>query len=429
MKAMNWLFEVRLRTAVGPDFRILGGDHGTILFKNMKIKSNDYSLNFEFLSEHEVLEVGKMLAQVYNSISKDQYEASWAKKKHLQSLNRNSEASSKFFKTVIRLQASALHKLLLLTSGEGLLSKGNLDLMLTLAQSKKEAEGAFAQAIVINSRIYDFLKGLYILPGVTPSTSPREGMSAMSLDRKVSVEKASRLMAFISTDRDDSTLKDHLKLDLAESLSTQKSLKELSQINAIQRILRSDYKDVAENMTASELVSLSQILINDAHTHQFPKSILQNRSKAMEKDLKPLGPFESDSIVRYLSKDEKMALSSRDFVEHVNELVNGRDMRAKSQPIVYAALAELLAAKGESKTLEVARTLEHLRYSKNRNLKMYEATVAIISEAFSSENDDLPFGWSAQLSEHAWVLSSHRTERPRRDVVIESLTNGILTVT
>jgi hypothetical protein len=104
-------------------------------------------------------------------------------------------------------------------------------------------------------------------------------------------------------------------------------------------------------------------------------------------------------------------VSSLTVIDHLNKLVSGKDMKSQTQPVIYAALAEVLAVKGERKALEVARTLEHLQTSKNRNLEMYEATVSIIEEALKPENDEFPFAWYAQLSEHAWVLTSHLPEK------------------
>lgn len=403
MKRINWLFEIRLRTTVGPDFQVKCVDHNLVFFKNSKIKGNNYVLDFELLTEQEILGVGAILKEVYDDFSEDPYRGGQDDNR-TKSLNRNSEASRQLLGTVINIQASALHKLLLLTSGDHLLSESNLDLVLTLIQNKKEPR--FHPEDVTNSRIYSSLKKLYILPGIAPRTHPLTG-AALGLDSRPSLENASRLMAFLSNNSEDLTLKDHLKRDFIEASSTKKSLKDLSRINTIYRIFFSDYQELAESMTARELGAISQILVNDAHNGQFSERILKNRSKAMDPAVRPLSTYGVDSVLRYLSKDEQKSLSSLTVIEHLNQLITGRDMSAQTQPIVYAALAEVLAVKGEKKALEVAGMLKHLQLSKYRNLKMYEATVGIIEEVLKPENDDLPFGWAAQLSEHAWVLSSH----------------------
>lgn len=401
MTTLNWIPEIRLRTTVGSDFKVVQGQN-EIIFKNQKIKDDDYFLNCELLSESEILEIGKILFEVYRSVPQDPYLGT-SSDRLLQNLNDDSQSSHKFLRAVLRLSGSSFHKFLLLTSGAKVLESCSLDTAITLAKVKDKANFSLDDAM--NSRFYFFLKERYIFPGITPFCFDR--MSEKNLSTRITIEHASSLLAFLSNDFEDLILSDHLELDFAKAIATQNSVKEVGRVNDIHRILRSGYKDLALSMTAKELNSLCHILRNDAPNGHFSESILKSRSKAMEPNVAPLDNYGSDSIFWHLSRKERESLSSFEVIETLNELVASRDIKAQTQPIVYTALAEVLSVKGEKKALEVAQTLEHLRFSRDRNLKMYEATVAIIEEALKPESDEFPFAWSAQLSEHAWVLSSH----------------------
>lgn len=404
MGKMNWLFEAQLATVVSSVFQIKADDKNLVYFENLEVKGNDYILSSELLTEPEILEVGKILVEVYANTAKDHFRSLW-ESENVQHLNRNSEASCKFLRAVLSLKGSALHKILLLTSGEALLAEDNVDLLITLAKTKHEFR--FDRIDITDDRVYRFLQKIYLLPGVDKRTSTLGDIPEILVEA-VYLENLSRLTAFLANDSERLTLKEHLELKTLDAVMTEKSMKDLRRVQEIQRILLSDYRDIAESMTASELVSLSHILTLQAPFGQFSKTILQSRSKAMvdqdEDHRLDYGPY---YILHYLSKAELESLSSPSVAKHLNELVTCRDMRAKTQPVVFAALAEVLVVKGEKKAFEVARTLEHLQSSKGRNLTMYEATVAIIAEALKSENNDFPFGWVAQMSEHSWVLTCH----------------------
>jgi hypothetical protein len=406
MAIVNWLLELQLRTAVGQNFRVVKRDQELVFFKNLKSEGDDYALYCELLTESEVLEVGKILAEVYSRVSGNPHRGVVGA--GLQNLNRNYETSRKFLRDILDLQGSSLHKLLLLMSGGRMLSDKISSVMTTLAKTKKD--DTFPDDVT-NSFLYSFLKKFYILPGVTLATSEYIELSTLSMATPVTIEFTSRLTAFFSKNLENLTLKDHMKLDFDKAIQAEKSLKDLSKINTARIILASEYRELAQSMTARELSALSQILINDASNGKFSMDILRSRSKAMEPDVRQISNHGIDSIQRYLSKKEQESVSSPAVIEHLDELISGRHMRAQNQPVVYASLAEVLSVKGERKALEVARTLEHLQTSRDRNLKMYEATVAIIIEALAPGNDDFPFGWSAQLSEHSWVLTSHLPEK------------------
>lgn len=402
MAVVNWLLELRLRTTVGESFRVEKNDQELVDFKNLKAEGDDYALYCELLTESEILETAKILAEVYNSVEGNPSRGAVGSGR--QNLNRNHETSHKFLRDVMGLQGSALHKLLLLMSGGRMLSLKTCSVMTTLAKSKKDQ--TFPDDVT-NGFLYSFLKKFYILPGVTLATSELVELPTLNMATPVTLEFSSRMASFFSNNHESLTLKDHLDLDFKKVIKTEKSLKDLSKVNTARRILSSDYRKLAESMTARELTGLSQILINDASSGQFSRDILRNRSKAMEPDVRQISNYGIDSVQRYLSKDEQESISPSTVIEHLDELISGKHHKAQSQPIVYASIAEVLAVKGEAKALEVARELTHMRLSRDRNLKMYEATVAIIEETLKPGNDEIPFGWAAQLSEHSWVLTSH----------------------
>lgn len=408
MTALTQSLERQMKAIAGEHLKIERiPDLNYILFKSQKGDEDRFILYYEVLTEFEILEVTKILAEVHSEFSKDTPPIRIASTSE-RNLNYSSEVSSQFVRVVIGLEASVLHKLLLLTSGSCFITDEHFDLLVALAKAKNE-ERFYPEDRPMSSRAYNYLKNLYILPGVTVQTVMPGGESpAMNVGSKGSISQTSRLMAFLANDFDNVTLRDYLLKDMTEVFATQKFLQDFSVLTTIKEILSvSDYKELVESMTASELSSLTCILDRTTLKGKFPETILRNRSKEMEKNVRPLTRFELDSILRYLSNDEQKSLSSLTFSEHVNDLLSFRDMSEKTPPIVYAALAEVFAVNGEKKTLEVARELKHFGFSRDRDIKIYEATVALILEAIKPENNDYPFSWTAQLSEHSWVLNSH----------------------
>lgn len=411
MESITEEFEMKLQEAVGPKIKVICDQSNVVFFKNLKVEGDDYVLYSKVLTDLQILEVGKILGGIYKSFTERFARNKWSNGKSQQTLNRNSESSAQFVGAIVKLQGSSLHKLLLLISGERFLSSESVDLVITLAQTKHEAR-FYPDDITTHDELYGFLKKYYILPGISPLTRPDVEMATMNVGKRRSIISTSRLMAFLSNSFENLTLSEYLELDFSEAIKAKESLKDLNQTNYAQRIRMSNYEDLAYSMTARELRSLSQILDNATPDGRFPKDMLRSRSKAMDNDdSTPVRRNEPDSILRYLSKDEQNSLSSETFSQQVNYLLDSDDVKAKTPPVIYAALAEVLSVKGERRTLEVAGQLEHMKFSRDRNLKMYEATVAVIAEALYPENDTLPFGWVAQMSEHAWVLTSHRRKR------------------
>lgn len=394
----------KLQEILSPNFEVLKVSDDAVFLENHLINWDDYSLDCRFLTKHEILEIGRILAEVYKDLQPSALHM--VNRQTNQSLNRDSKSSTLFVRAVLALDASVLHKLLLLTSGEQLLSNDNLDIVKTLAMNKNDACAVFRDPSSL-AKVFNNLKKLYIFPGVTVGSGVLEDIPVEISSDRNAVELVSKLMVFLSNDSTELTLREHLDLELSEGLREKDSLKTAIALKDVLKIVFSRYEKLAETMTASQLVSLSCILDNATSEGVFPESILFNRSKVMEVGLIPIGTYRKDSILRYLSKDEQDSITSKNFSDTINDLLNSRDSRARTPPIILAALAEVLAVKGEKRALEVARSLVHVKLSKDRSLRMYEATVGVIAEALKPENDDLPFAWTAQMSEHSWVLSSH----------------------
>lgn len=418
MTVLSWVLQRKIKSVVGKcfkiDHKVSLSDYNAIIFKSQKVAMDEFCLYYEALTEYEILEIAKILSEVCNSFSKPNAPVSWTNAPSTSYLNSHTEASGQFAGAVINLKGSALHKLLLLTSGNRLLSKDNLDLTITLAKIKKKIS-SFPEDMSTNNNFYNYLKNHYILPGISARTVMGSGASLqMNEIQGTEVEStmrvsAIRVMAFLANNSESVTLAEHLKLDLPEAVTTRKSLVDLRNLITIQQILMSGYRELAESMMASELRSLSFILESEFSIGQYPKDILRNRSAAMRKDATPTSRSGRDSIVRYLSDEEKRSLSSLTFVEHVDGLVSSFQMQTQTAAIIYAALAEVFAVKGERKTLEIARELKHLNLAEVRSLEFYEATVGLIALALESETEDFPLSWTIQLSEHSWVLTSHLT--------------------
>lgn len=393
----------KLQEILSPNFEVLKINNDAIFLENQKISFDDYSLDCRSLSEQDILEIGKIVKDVYVQITESRNSLT---SDTSQSLNRNTKASGRLVRAILASDYSSLHKFLLLTSSNELLSNENLDVVLALAATKNDA----CSAIIDVSgflRVFESLKKLYIFPGVTFHSGLLNSIPVEISSDRSAMEKVIKIMVFLSKESEGLTLQEHLDIDLAAGLLSKESLKTAIALKDVLKIVYSKYEKLAETMTATQLVSLTCILDNATSEGDFPEDILRNRSKAMEIGLQPIGQYEKDSILRYLSKEEQNSISSKTLSDDVNNLTMSQDTRARVPPVILAALAEVLAVKGEKRVLEIARSLEHLRLSRDRNLKMYEATVGIIAEALKPENEDLLFAWIAQMSEHSWVMTSH----------------------
>lgn len=415
MTELDVILQVKVQTTVDSEFQVVKKKNGVVCFRSLKLPKHKYLLNYEVLTEFEILEVAKILKEVYSktssiSVAYESFGAKLEDDKAPVTLNQISESSTKLVKAIIALPASDMHKFLLLTSANRFITFSNPELVISLAKVKNEVE--IPSKTVADSYIFETLRDLYVLPGVTDRTGKVTGTTTHSNYRQESFEQTIRMMAFLANDSDTQTLGDHLGLKIQDAIVTQGKLNGYERVNTLEILLLSGYKELMLTMTAHELVSLAKILLQEPVNVCHPQEILKSRCAAMEKDVKRLPYLQKDSIDRYLSKEEQGQIKSQSFSDDVNSFITSRDIKAVNPPIIYAALAEVFAVRGENSVLEVAKVLSHLKTSRDRNRKMYAATVLLITEALKPEAVDYPFSWFAQMSEHAWVLTDHvRQER------------------
>lgn len=411
MSLMNLLIMRKAQAIISRDFKVERFDQTSLILTSKRSESDVFLLHFEFLSEIEAIEIIKILKEAYNSIPPGINNFGSKTNSKIENLNRDSLISAQFVRTVLNLKSSALHKLLLLVSGDGILSSSSQDLVTLLALNKKEICSS-PENISPMSTLYSNLKNLYILPGVAARTvnQPHDSDNDAVIEND-SVELTSRLASFLSNYSNSLTLGEHLNLSLDEGIKTKKSLESFDRLINIRRILKSDYRKLAESMTAAELISLSRILPGVASSCQFSETVLRNRAVAMSQTQRMDSQRQSQSVSTYLSASERKTLSSLTCVKSLDNLITDyRVMDSHVLPI-YAALAEVLSVKGEKKAVDVARELAHLKMGTGNDLRILQATFALIVEVLDPVNDDFPFSWVAQMSEHAWVLTSHLSER------------------
>jgi hypothetical protein len=289
--------------------------------------------------------------------------------------------------------------------------KYSLELVMELAKAKKPIV-MLDQNSIENDSSFKNLKSCYIVPGFAARTVPSPSGWIDTLSQNESLESAARLCAFLSNKNSKMTLKEHLSKDFSEAIQTTHSLNSLAAFDSIQRLLAADYRDLALSMNAKELLNFGSIMSN-VFDGKFPKDLIMSRCSKLDHVAKPVSSYQSDSIGRFMTLEERKALSSEGVIDTVNKLIRGNHRMAQVHTIVYACVAELLVVVGEAKTLEIAHSFEHLRSARTRNLAMYEATIGLIAEALKPENHDFPFAWMAQFSEHAWVLDSHKNSAER----------------
>jgi hypothetical protein len=399
MKVLTPEFQNKVEAAAGINFTVTATSDKALSFENVYFDHGFY-LYFEFLNENEVLKVTELLKEIFENFP--QLSRLTEQKINLNIPRKN---SADFVRAVLSIQGSAFHKFLLLTSGRHLLWKMSVDQVTSLAKAKMEV-CSLPQTMAQSATHFRALKQLYILPGVSSETLVYGGLPEINSMNTSAVENTVKIMAFMANNSKIS-FSEHLKLDFAESIATQNNLPFFGEINSIQRLLQSPQKSLAESMNASHLSALSSFITKSVQDGIFPERILRNRAAALASA--SFSPYDAvmASVFSLLSDEERSRLESDEFVDDLDFLITRAKIGADTPLIVYAALAEVLAVKGVNKAFEVAREMNHFNSEKEFDLKHYEATVAIIDEALNPENDDFPFSWYSQLSEHAWVLTSH----------------------
>lgn len=405
MTALTTELNNKIASSAGASFTVTKTSDNTVTFENVYYVERSFDLYCEFLTKDEILGVAKLLKEIFESFPRL---ATLTEPKINLNLPRRSSAD--FVRVVLSIPGSSFHKFLLLTSGRHLLWKMSVDQVASLAKAKIET-CSLQKTMERDEFHFRTLKQLYILPGVSSETLIYGGLPEISSMNTSTIENTVKLMAFISNNSEIS-FSEHLKLDFTDSIETQNILSFFGEIASIPSFLQSRHKALAESMKARDLSALSSFVTKSVQEGSFPERILRNRAAALANS-SSFYPEESvmASVSSFLSDEEKASLDSLDFEYDLDLYVARAKIGADTPLIVYAALAEVVAMKGVDKAFEVAREMNHFSSQKEFDLKHYEATVALIAEALNPENDDFPFSWYSQLSEHAWVLTSHLSDR------------------
>lgn len=220
--------------------------------------------------------------------------------------------------------------------------------------------------------------------------------------------RAEKIETFLNQRSKDATLGDFLKKEKSGYIKPNKSMSEIREINMVELLLDSQYQDIAESMNLNQLNNLVSIFSADSISWNFPKDIVRNRVLAQaELWDKPVAGLMPNYISIFLSPSEQSLLPDDDRPNNLDKMMLSHRYPAATPMIVFAAIAEVIVVKGFNKAFEVASELKHLNSTDRTDKDVYEATVALIAEALTSADDEMPFGWIAQMSENAWVLTSH----------------------
>lgn len=412
MDTLSDEFRRKVEAALAGTFTMDDFYKGAVIFRNQQVKYDDFTLFFKYLTEDQILKVVEILVAVYRDYPTGMQKVEFNYSPTQRDLNSNTEYSEKFVSVVLSEEKDAFHKLLLLTSGKKLLKASNLDLVCELARAKNEWDVDYS-VVFKNNSLYIALKDHYILPGVTRLTL-MPGGQALNLGgfEGISIESSVRLMAFLAKHLDTVTLKEHFALEFSEAVATSDALPDFQSFNSTSILMLSElYNEIPETMTAPELAALSKILLKGNTVYHFPKEIIVNRCEAMAKKGHLIGRIGSASILNYMSDDEVDSLSSKEFARNIDSILSEFSIRLSKPPVVYAALAEVLSVLGEKKALDVALVLNAVPSMRDSTPNFYESVVGLIAEALKPENDDLPFAWVAQMSEHSWVIDSFQSEK------------------
>lgn len=398
-------FPNRVEKAVGEHFTVVTKSSSTFYFENLKFKGHNFYLRCDWLEENDVLEVAKILKEVFSNFPSFPRIFS-----NHHDLNLNSVFSSQYLKAVIALEGSSLHKLLLLTSGSHLLWRIDPDKAIAMAKAKIEMCGK-SEDLAINSTVFRNLKDLYVLPGIAPSVVKYGTFPAINSLGADAIEKTAQLMAFLSNSS-EIPFNQYQKLDFTESITTARKLPFMGEIDSLYRLMKTHYRALAESLPARSLSALGSFITRSVRECRFPERILTNRASALAStSFSPENDLEN-SILIFLSDEERSSIVLKDSYEEIgftdfDYLITKHTVFTATPQVIYAAFAEFVAVKGVDEAFEAAREMKHLQAPTEFNPRVYEATLALIEEYLTSEDSEMPFSWFAQMSEHSWVLTSH----------------------
>jgi hypothetical protein len=388
---------------MGLEFTVSAKVPGFLLFKDSKKRSN-YSLYYSELSEDQILEVARIIDEVYKNNNRDNRGSN--REVPTVSLNGVGDLSREFVTTVLNLNGSSLHKFLLLTSGYFLASSGSDRIVIELAVIKPESCGDPTEFFT-SKYTSDNLTEFYILPGITDKSSHQAcRMLFNSAIMRHEISFIAKLLFFIANNSPTAILGEHLELDNATILQMPALGANMETFSAVEAIIaiKQEYAEFAYTLTAEELRILGYLLHGEFT--KIPTDFLKSRVKAMAslENNRHLGGW----LISYLSPLERNASSSEDVEKISEELNKYYRGRGGNPTILFASIAEVFVRKGYRKTFDVLSEIKVIFNYPSLSLNIVEATVLLILEAIKPENDEMPFSWAMQFNENAWVLQSHK---------------------
>lgn len=406
---MNLVLKLKVKAALGKDWSIHQDKSGYIFFKDRKQRAN-YSLYAVGMNQDQILKIAQIVGRVFAGIDKDNR----LRTNHevpTQNLNSTSELSQQYVARVLNLDGSNLHKLFLLASGAFLSSPGVDDLLITLAESKKEDPDGFQ--VEITDRIFETLQEIYVLPGISPENATYSARAAIrSAVMRHPVDMVARLLSFVTSQAYRRTLADHLSLSDESAYKADKIVDMFDRFSFIEKFIarKVEYKNLALKLNSTQIYSLSLLMYSEYS--KIPEDFLYNRAIAMRN--KSTTSLNTMNISDYLSFKELSLTSSPDEMTKINKLTSQASPKFWPRtPIVYAAIGEVLVQKGYDRAIEVIKEIskasylgESYREYTGSGTKYVEDTVLLILEALNSDNDEMPFSWAAQISEYGWILSA-----------------------
>lgn len=391
--------------AVRRNFKIISSESGYLFFEDRKYRTN-YALYHAGLSSEQILVIARIIDEVYSFRNLEP--RSPQKEIQTVSLNNSTESSRRFVSSVLNLEGSAVHKFFLLTSGANISSLVEDDLLITLARMKSESCRDESQIFRI-TRVFNNLQEVYIFPGITDTIG--HSIPHIILDEAItrhSLETISKLLAFIANEHPDLTLKEHLQLEGKEAFNTVEKLRLVDVFSFVEEFMARNrgYSEIVQELTFAEIHSIS--LLMDENFTKIPAGFLLNRVIAMAKISDNIR--RTRSLESYLTHREIRQIGPV-IIHEINDAMRQYQLpRRANALLIYSAMAELLMCKDRRKTLDVIHELKHLFAPTHLISPVVEATVLLILEASVAEDDSMPFSWVGQLSEHAWVMSSHISE-------------------
>jgi hypothetical protein len=349
------------------------------------------------------LKIGQVLKDVYEGMETDALK-SVARTDHYQKLNDAGRLSAQYVSFVLNLEGSSLHKYFLLTSGHGIVSTSNISTMMDLAKAKHPIQSLDTSAIKDFGRTFLDLEIFYILPGVTEKTENHTKSAMNNRMHVTEMRYKATLLAFLSDKSSDLTLEEYLAKDFSESIQTTRSLSSLTSFTCVDELLQGRYKELGLILKAKDLLNLSTIVSN-VNGCEFPEKFLIQIYSKLDHVNKPVNAYKGDSIGRFMTIDEKANVGSK-AIQQADRFLRGTGTFTKTKSIIYAAFGELFAQLGADKGVEIIKFFEVLQNDAPHGVTLYESIVGLIIEALKPENRDFPFGWIAQLSDYAWVVSN-----------------------